>query len=87
MRQKIACLSVASLLFLAYFDKGEICFLENLILFAFILFVIYHFIFGNYCLTIVQLSFNYRLTIVFACAVTPCKVQRGCYTTLKAKSG
>jgi len=22
---------------------------------------------------------------VFACAVTPCKVQRGCYTTLKAK--
>ena len=59
MRQKIAWLSVASLLFLAYFDKGEICFLENLILFAFILFVIYHFIFGNYCLTIVQLSFNH----------------------------
>ena len=54
MRKKIACLSVASLLFLANFDKSEICFLENLILRA-IYFI--HYLLLHYYKHLVLMSF------------------------------
>jgi len=83
---------------LADLSQSEICFLENLILFAFILSIIYYFIIIKvlkvFLLGLIKVSINikktgllfsinYLLNInVIMYAVTPCKVQRGCYTTL-----